>query len=97
MRPLVSMWSAVPPLPSKSVTILIPMVYMPERYGTNGKSDQEVNPFICPKCQGTMSAVAIIEDAQEIEKIIEWAMKQDSYVVTTACARAPLELALLSV
>ena len=44
-----------------------------------------------------MSAAASIEDAQEIEKIIEWAMKQDSYVVTTACARSPLELALLSV
>jgi hypothetical protein len=31
----------------------------------------EVDPFICPKCQGTMSVVAIIEDPKKLDKIID--------------------------
>ena len=32
----------------------------------------EVDPFLCPKCGGIMSVVAVIEDPEEICKIIEW-------------------------
>lgn len=35
----------------------------------------EVNPFLCPKCGGTMQVVAVIEDPGELRKIIEWAAK----------------------
>jgi hypothetical protein len=31
----------------------------------------EVDPFICPKCQGTTSVVAEIDETKELEKIIE--------------------------
>lgn len=33
----------------------------------------EVDPFLCPKCGGAMSVVAVIEDPDELRKIIEWA------------------------
>ncbi|OHD78588.1 MAG: hypothetical protein A3J97_11545 [Spirochaetes bacterium RIFOXYC1_FULL_54_7] len=55
----------------------------------------EVDPFICPKCQGTMSVVAIIEDPAELTKIIEWAKKQEKEPPLTVCAVSPPELALL--
>jgi hypothetical protein len=32
----------------------------------------EVDPFLCPKCGGAMSVVAVIEDPGELRKIIEW-------------------------
>ena len=57
----------------------------------------EVDPFICPKCQGTMSIVAIIEDPKELTKIIDWAKHQDWEQTVTLCARSPPELALSSV
>ena len=30
----------------------------------------EVNPFLCPKCGGTMSVIAVIQDPAEIRSII---------------------------
>ena len=57
----------------------------------------EVNPFICPKCQGTMSVVAIIEDPAELAKIIEWAKKQEQKPLLSVCARSPPGLALVPV
>jgi len=56
----------------------------------------EVNPFICPKCQGTMTVVAVIEDPAELAKIIEWAKKQEQEPLLSVCARSPPELALVS-
>jgi hypothetical protein len=29
----------------------------------------EVDPFVCPKCNGTMEVVAVIEDELELDKI----------------------------
>ncbi len=57
----------------------------------------EVNPFICPKCQGSMSVVAIIEDPKELTKIIDWANQQEREQPVIVCARSPPELALASV
>jgi len=57
----------------------------------------EVDPFICPKCQGAMSVVAIIEDPKELGKIIEWANQQEKEPRLTLCARSPPELALATV
>jgi len=57
----------------------------------------EVDPFVCPKCQGSMSVVAIIEDPKELTKIINWAKQQDREQKVTLCARSPPELALASV
>jgi hypothetical protein len=57
----------------------------------------EVDPFVCPKCQGSMSVVAIIEDPKELTKIINWAKQQDWEQKVTLCARSPPELALASV
>jgi len=49
----------------------------------------EVDPFVCPKCQGAMSVVAIIEDPKELVKIIEWAKQQEREKLVTICARSP--------
>ena len=57
----------------------------------------EVNPFICPKCQGTMTVVALIEDPAELTKIIEWAKNQEQEPLLSVCARSPPELALVLV
>jgi len=57
----------------------------------------EVDPFICPKCQGVMSVVAIIEDPKELTKIIDWAKQQEQERQVTFCARSPPDLALASV
>ena len=57
----------------------------------------EVDPFVCPKCQGTMSVVAIIEDPKELAKIINWAKQQEREQPVAVCARSPPELALVSV
>ena len=57
----------------------------------------EVDPFVCPKCQGAMSVVAIIEDPKELSKIIEWAQQQERDPQRTASARSPPELALVLV
>jgi len=57
----------------------------------------EVDPFICPKCQGTMSVVAIIEDPKELTKIIDWASQQEREQSVTVCARSPPKLELVSV
>lgn len=57
----------------------------------------EVDPFICPKCQGTMSVVAIIEDTAELTKVIEWAKKQEKEPQLSVCARSPPELALVPI
>lgn len=54
----------------------------------------EVDPFVCPKCQGSMSVVAIIEDPKELGKIIEWARQQEREPQLTLCARSPPELIL---
>jgi hypothetical protein len=51
----------------------------------------EVDPFICPKCQGTMTVVATIEDPVELDKIIEWAKKQEQKTLLSVCARSPPE------
>jgi hypothetical protein len=57
----------------------------------------EVDPFICPKCQGTMSVVAIIEDPKELTKIIAWASQQERDQPVPVCARSPPKLELVSV
>jgi hypothetical protein len=57
----------------------------------------EVDPFVCPKCQGSMSVVAIIEDPKELTKIIDWAKQQERKQSVTVCARSPPELSLASV
>jgi hypothetical protein len=57
----------------------------------------EVDPFVCPKCQGIMSVVAIIEDPKELAKIITWAKQQEREHPVAVCARSPPELALVSV
>lgn len=49
----------------------------------------EIDPFVCPKCQGAMSVVAIIEDPKELAKIIEWAKQQEREPPVTVCARSP--------
>jgi predicted Zn-ribbon and HTH transcriptional regulator len=36
----------------------------------------EVDPFLCPKCNGQMRVVAIIEDPEELRKIIAWAAEK---------------------
>lgn len=57
----------------------------------------EVDPFICPKCHGTMSVIAIIEDPKALTKIIDWARQQEREPPVTMCARSPPELAMASV
>jgi len=57
----------------------------------------EVDPFVCPKCQGAMSVVAIIEDPKELSKIIDWASQQERELPKTGYARSPPELALANV
>jgi len=57
----------------------------------------EIDPFVCPKCQGTMSVVAVIEDPKELGKIIDWAKQQEREHTVTVCARSPPELVLVSV
>ncbi|GAB1433076.1 hypothetical protein MASR2M29_17010 [Spirochaetota bacterium] len=49
----------------------------------------EVDPFVCPKCKGAMSVVAIIEDPKELGKVIEWAEQQEREKLVTICARSP--------
>jgi hypothetical protein len=49
----------------------------------------EIDPFVCPKCQGAMSVVAIIEDPKELAKIIEWAKQQEREPPVTVCSRSP--------
>jgi hypothetical protein len=56
----------------------------------------EVDPFVCPKCQGIMAVVAIIEDPKELGKIIDWANRQEKDSQVTVCARSPPELAPVS-
>jgi hypothetical protein len=36
----------------------------------------EVDPFLCPKCSGLMRVVAIIQDPEELRKIIAWAAEK---------------------
>ena len=57
----------------------------------------EVDPFVCPKCQGSMSVVAIIEDPKELTKIINWASQQERDQPEIVCARSPPHLELVSV
>lgn len=57
----------------------------------------EVDPLICPKSQGAMSVVAVIEDPKGLGKIIEWAKQQERGLPVTVCARSPPELALAPV
>jgi hypothetical protein len=57
----------------------------------------EVDPFVCPKCQGAMSVVAIIEDPKELSKIIAWASQQERDQPVPVCARSPPKLELVSV
>lgn len=57
----------------------------------------EVDPFVCPKCRGTMSVVAIIEDTNELTKIIAWASQIERDQPVTVCARSPPKLELVSV
>jgi hypothetical protein len=56
----------------------------------------EVDPFVCPKCQGKMSVVAIIENPKELSKIIDWAREQEKEQQLTVCARSPPELSLVT-
>jgi len=53
------------------------------------QKDYEVDPFVCPKCKGTMSVVAILEDLKELRKIIDWAKKQEKEPQLAVCARSP--------
>ena len=57
----------------------------------------EIDPFVCPKCQGSMSVVAIIEDPKELGKIIDWAQHQEREPQLTVCSRSPPEPVLMSV
>jgi len=57
----------------------------------------EVDPFVCPRCHGSMSVVAIIEDPKELTKIIEWVSQQERDQQVTVCARSPPHLELVSV
>jgi hypothetical protein len=71
----------------------------------------DVDPFICPKCQGIMTVVAIIEDPKELAKIIDWAGREQSSLLARATgakkqeqetqviggARSPPELILATV
>jgi len=57
----------------------------------------EVDPFVCPRCHGSMSVVAIIEDPKELTKIIEWVSQQERDQPVTVCARSPPHLELVSV
>jgi hypothetical protein len=50
----------------------------------------EVDPFVCSKCQGTMAVIAIIEEENELDKIIAWKLKQPQ---KTESVRAPPETA----
>jgi hypothetical protein len=43
-----------------------------------------------PKCQGTMAVIAIIEEENELDKIIAWKLKQPQ---KTESVRAPPETA----
>ena len=61
------------------------------------QKDYEVDPFICLKCQGAMSVVAVIEDPKEVGKIIEWAQRQESEPQGTVYARSPPEPVSMSV
>ena len=61
------------------------------------KKVYEVDPFVCLKCQGTMTVVAIIEDTKEFTKIIDWARQQLREPRLTVCARSPPEPELVSV
>ena len=56
----------------------------------------EVDPFICSKCKGTMSVVAVFEDPAELTKIIDWAKKHQRKPLLSVCARSPPEPALVS-
>nr|ADM26830.1 ISCR20 transposase [Escherichia coli] len=56
----------------------------------------EVDPFVCPRCHGSMSVVAIIEDPKELTKIIDWAKQQDREQTATVSARSPPEPVLVS-
>jgi hypothetical protein len=44
-----------------------------------------------------MTVVATIEDPVELDKIIEWAKKQEQKPLLSVCARSPPELALVPV
>lgn len=44
-----------------------------------------------------MLVVATIEDPAELTKIIDWAKKQEKKPQLSVCARAPPELALVSI
>ncbi len=44
-----------------------------------------------------MSVVAIIEDTEELGKIIAWARQQEKEPILSVCARSPPKLALVSV
>jgi hypothetical protein len=57
----------------------------------------EVDPLICPKCQGTMSVVALIEDPKALTKIISWASQLEREPPVAVCARSPPKLELVSV
>lgn len=46
--------------------------YLVYRYNS-ATAAYEVDPFICPNCQGTMTVISVIEDAKELAKIIDWA------------------------
>ena len=43
-----------------------------------------------------MAVVAVIEDARELTKIIEWAKKQEKEPLLSVCARSPPEMELVS-
>jgi hypothetical protein len=49
----------------------------------------EADPFLCPKCRGTMSVVAIIEEPEELARIIEWAANREQETPISDCARPP--------
>ena len=36
----------------------------------------EIDPFLCPKCNGHMRVVAIIQEPEELRKIISWAAEK---------------------
>lgn len=42
------------------------------------KKVYEVDPFLCPKCSGTMVVVGVIEDPVKLKAIIEWSSQRET-------------------
>jgi hypothetical protein len=61
---------------------------MPISSGLQQTKKQSLRQWIRPKCQGTMTVVAVIEDPAELAMIIEWAKKQEHEPQLSVCDRS---------